>query len=269
MRKQLLPVTAGCLIVISAVTPASSQTSTPDAPRKGQGFCSSPSDGGDRAVSLQTLLPNILCDQKDIWTFPARLAQGQDIAPTLMTAGSAIGLVALDPVDTPYFRRTMSFHSFNSALSGTNATLAIAAVPISLYAVGFARRDPYAQHSALLIGEAVADTELVATALKDLDQRLRPRDIRPAGNFSDTWFDNKGSWYSSSASFPSGHTIAAFAVATVIAHRYRTHKWIPYAAYGAAALIGFSRVSESAHFPSDVFMGAALGYSITRFVVLP
>jgi membrane-associated phospholipid phosphatase len=224
--------------------------------------------GDDRAVSLKTLFPNILRDQKRIWTFPVRLVKGQDVAPALLTVGSAAGLIALDPVDTPYFRRSTSFDSFNDTLSGLNASLAIAAVPISFYAAGFARRDPYSEHSALLMGEAIADTELVAAVLKDLDQRLRPQGIGPRGNFSDTWFDNKGNRYWSSASFPSGHTIAAFSIATVIAHRYRTHKWIPYAAYGAAALIGFSRVSASAHFPSDVFMGAALGYSITRFVVL-
>jgi len=30
----------------------------------------------------------------------------------------------------------------------------------------------------------------------------------------------------------------------------------------------FSRLTLQSHFPSDVFMGAALGYSITHFVVL-
>ena len=44
--------------------------------------------------------------------------------------------------------------------------------------------------------------------------------------------------------------------------------WAPYAAYGLAGVIGFSRISLLSHFPSDVFMGAALGYSISRFVVL-
>jgi membrane-associated phospholipid phosphatase len=33
-------------------------------------------------------------------------------------------------------------------------------------------------------------------------------------------------------------------------------------------VVGFSRLSLSAHFTSDVFMGAALGCSISRFAVL-
>ncbi|PYU38656.1 MAG: PAP2 family protein, partial [Acidobacteria bacterium] len=32
--------------------------------------------------------------------------------------------------------------------------------------------------------------------------------------------------------------------------------------------IGFSRVTTQAHFPSDLFLGAALGYTMTKFVVL-
>jgi len=39
-------------------------------------------------------------------------------------------------------------------------------------------------------------------------------------------------------------------------------------AYGAAAAVGFSRMTLSAHYASDVFVGAALGYSISRFAVL-
>jgi membrane-associated phospholipid phosphatase len=222
----------------------------------------------DREVSWRTLFPNILSDQERIWTFPVRLARGEDIAPTLLITGSAVGLIALDPVDSPYFRRTTSLDGFNDTFSGWSDSLAIAAVPAAFYAFGHMEHNSYHEHTALLMGEAVVDTELVAEVVKDIGERVRPREINPHGNFSDTWFDKSGNPIWSNASFPSGHTIAAFSVATVVAHRYRNHKWIPYAAYGAATLVGFSRVANSAHFPSDVFVGAALGYFTTRFVVL-
>jgi hypothetical protein len=35
-----------------------------------------------------------------------------------------------------------------------------------------------------------------------------------------------------------------------------------------AGTIGFSRITLQAHFPAEVFLGAALGYSISRFAVL-
>jgi membrane-associated phospholipid phosphatase len=85
---------------------------------------------------------------------------------------------------------------------------------------------------------------------------------------SDSWFENRGPIVGGSGGFPSGHTIAAFSIATVVSRRYGNHRWVPYAAYGLAALVGFSRLSLSAHFLSDVFVGGALGYSISRFTVL-
>jgi membrane-associated phospholipid phosphatase len=98
-------------------------------------------------------------------------------------------------------------------------------------------------------------------------RRLRPSDISPYGNFSDTFFKKNTSPFSSS--FPSGHSISAFAVATVIAGRYgKRHRWVPYVAYGVAGVIGFSRITNQAHFPADVFLGAALGYAVAQFDVL-
>lgn len=134
--------------------------------------------------------------------------------------------------------------------------------------VGLIRKDSKMQSTALLAGEAIADSELVTTVLKDITGRVRPAAIPPNGNFSDTWFDSGGSLWRGRGSFPSGHAVAAFSVATVISRRYGRHRWIPYAAYGMAAVVGFSRLSLSAHFLSDVFMGSALAYSISRFTVL-
>jgi hypothetical protein len=231
------------------------------------GVCPSESLGDDREVSPKKIVPNILCDQKRIWTFPWRLAHGNGLLPTAVVLGVTAGLVALDPTDGRYFRQTSSFHQFNHVVSGINTSLVIGLVPASFYAVGLIKRNSYAQQTALLAGEAIVSSAIVTVVMKDVDRRLRPVDIPPNCNFSDTWFKSKRSWIDN-GSFPSEHTVAAFSVATVIARRYRTHKWVPYVAYGTAGLIGFSRVTLSRHFAADVFMGAALGYSITRFAVL-
>jgi membrane-associated phospholipid phosphatase len=58
-------------------------------------------------------------------------------------------------------------------------------------------------------------------------------------------------------------------VATVFARRYgRTHRWVPRMAYGLAGLVSFSRLTLSAHFPSDAFAATFLGYTIARYGVL-
>jgi membrane-associated phospholipid phosphatase len=59
------------------------------------------------------------------------------------------------------------------------------------------------------------------------------------------------------ASFPSGDTASAFAVATVLAPQVTWVAWP--LLYAGAAGIGVLRVTGMNHFPSDVFAGAAVG----------
>lgn len=214
------------------------------------------------------MIPNLASDQKQIWLFPTKLKERKRWIPTVAVLGATAGLVALDQKTAPYFRRTSAYDGFNQAFSGSHTSIGIIAAPVALYASGWIRKDSKMRRTALLAGEAVADSEILTTVFKDIDRRLRPAAIPVNGNFADTWFEDNTHNFHSNGSFPSGHTIAAFSVATVIARRYGNHRWVPYVAYGSAALVGFSRVSLSSHFVSDVFMGGALGYTISRFVVL-
>ncbi len=59
-------------------------------------------------------------------------------------------------------------------------------------------------------------------------------------------------------SMPSGHTTAAFAIATALTLRYpKPYVYIP--AYAWAAFVGYGRVYLGLHYPSDVLAGAILG----------
>jgi membrane-associated phospholipid phosphatase len=263
---------AVALMVLSALAMpprTEGQTAEPDqTPPSGSATSTAPPPAVDRPVCLKLLLPNLLSDQKHIWTFPARLAEGQSWIRTAAILGTAAGLMALDPTEGGYFRRTSSFHAFNNIFTGNATLIGTISAPVSLYGIGLVRKDSKMQRTALLAGEAVADAEILTSVLKDATRRVRPAAIAVKGNFSDSWFESGGSLIRGSGSFPSGHSIAAFSVATVIARRYSNHRWVPYAVYGMAALVGFSRLSLSAHFLSDVFVGGALGYSISRFTVL-
>jgi membrane-associated phospholipid phosphatase len=198
--------------------------------------------------------------------------QGQKWTPTAAVVGATAGLVAFDPTEAGYFRRTTTFHGFNHIFTGTATAISIGAAPASLYAIGLIRRDSKMQHTALLAGEAMADAAILTTVLKDATKRVKPAGFPASGNLSDSWFEKRGSpsysYLKGNGSFPSGHTMVAFSVATIIARRYGNHRWVPYAAYGLASVVGFSRLTLSVHFLSDVFMGGALGYSISRYTVL-
>ena len=114
----------------------------------------------------------------------------------------------------------------------------------------------------MLTGTAVLLAGTVSTVTKVVVGRARPYVDLGHGKFKP--FSLLDHYHS----FPSGHTIAAFSVATVFANRYRKHRWVPYVAYGLAGWVGFTRVSLQSHFVSDVFAGAALGYVLAHNVTL-
>lgn len=63
-------------------------------------------------------------------------------------------------------------------------------------------------------------------------------------------------------SFPSGHTQAAFTLATSISESYGYLKALPF--WGMAVVTGFSRISDDQHWLSDVVAGATLGVLFGR-----
>lgn len=256
-----------CFIWSTAAAPQQ-----PDAAKNPAAPSSEPSTADDehteRAISPKLLVPNILHDQKPIWSFPLKVAEGRHWKPVLGLTLATAGLVILDPYSEPYFRNNSGFNTYKTGpLRGRNTTLAITLTPVAFYLGALTKRDRFAQNSALLAAEAIADTQIVSLAMKAIDGRLHPSDIPPHGNFRDTWFKYKGT-FTNPGAFPSGHACSAFAVATVFANRYRHHRWVPWLAYGTATFVALTRVPDQAHFPSDIFAGAVFGYTISRFVVL-
>ena len=63
-------------------------------------------------------------------------------------------------------------------------------------------------------------------------------------------------------SFPSGHTSAAFMVATLVCHFL---PGLSLVMYPWALLVGFSRVVLGVHFPTDTLVGLMLGASVAIF----
>ena len=251
------------------ITPDPSSPAAPapnEAPETAAAPAPSPEPDSERPVSWKLLYHNVIADQKQIWSFPARLVQGQNLAPTAAVLGTTAGLFYVDPIEARYFRRTTTFHEFRNIFNGNATAIGMGATAASLYAIGRLRKNSKMQHTALLAGEAMADTALVQTVLKDATMRLRPISYPASGWFRTS--SSPASYIRGNGSFPSGHSIEAFAVATIIARRYGNHRWVPFAAYGLASVVGFSRLTLNVHFLSDVFMGGALGYSISRFTVL-
>jgi membrane-associated phospholipid phosphatase len=219
-------------------------------------------------VTWPQLPKNFLHDQKDLWLFPIKLGQGKHLLPFSVVTVATAALIATDPQTTPHFRQADSFQDTSRALGGTTSGAVIAAVPATFYLVGLLRKNHYDQATSLFAGEAVADDVILMVVLKAITRRDRPSDRPVNGPYNDTFFSGRAGSFGKSSSFPSGHAMMSFSVATVFARRYRQHKWVPWVAYGAAALISFSRVTTGAHFPSEIVLGGALGFAIARYDVL-
>ena len=71
------------------------------------------------------------------------------------------------------------------------------------------------------------------------------------------------------SSFPSGHTVNAFAAATAV---FLNHKKIGVLALIIAALVAFSRMYAAMHFPTDVLAGIIIGVGtavLVHYVISP
>ena len=248
---------------------AQSNTDLPDSPSQVARYKHRNDPGGDREVTWRSLPKDFLHDQKAIWwVFPGQLAKGRYWLPTLAVTGGTAGLIVADPHVMPYFRtHARNLDDINDVFDPLITSAEVVALPVSLMIAGYARHDSYQVGTALLAAEAYADSAVVDLAMKAITRRKRPSDVLPGAPFNDTFFNGGKSPFKGS-SFPSGHAAGVFSVATVTACRYHNHRWVPWVAYGFATAITFSRVTTSAHFPSDIFVGAALGYTITRYEVL-
>ncbi|HKQ87001.1 MAG TPA: phosphatase PAP2 family protein [Candidatus Acidoferrales bacterium] len=220
-------------------------------------------------VSWKTLPWNILRDEKYVfYSYPVSLGHGQHLLPTFAVVGTTAGLIAADPPAMRYFGRTTDFNRFDETFNGAFTGAMEAAFPASLYIFGVVTHDNYAAKTALLAGEAYADSAIPHVLIKVVSRRIRPNAMPPGTDYTHSFFRSSVTPFGRGSSFPSGHAAGAFSIATVIARRYRDHKWVPWMAYGIATVFSFSRAPDRAHYPSDIFVGAALGYVITRYVTL-
>lgn len=75
-----------------------------------------------------------------------------------------------------------------------------------------------------------------------------------------------GKFWGGGRSFPSGHSATSFAFASTLAHRYPHNFWIKWGAYALATGVSLSRYPAKKHFPSDILVGATLGYVTGAYI---
>jgi membrane-associated phospholipid phosphatase len=110
---------------------------------------------------------------------------------------------------------------------------------------------------AILILVAYAASGIFTQILKSVVLSARPKiyfQIHQLNFYIDTFINSKQGF----RSFPSGHTVSAFAIATVVSNYFRK-RYIYIIMFVYAVLIGYSRIYLAHHFLIDVVIGAFVG----------
>ena len=143
----------------------------------------------------------------------------------------------------------------------TTATPGSYVIGTSMYAVGRLARNEKLASLGLHGTEALIVGEGVAGVVKMVVGRQRPS-VSP-GNPNSYGF-MRGLSSDTYRSFPSGHTVSAFAAAAAVTAETSRNapntRWIVAPImYGGAALVGASRMYNNRHWASDVIIGAGIG----------
>jgi len=132
-----------------------------------------------------------------------------------------------------------------------------AAIVGGIYLTGLITHDEQAQETGIRSAEAAADSVILFAAMKAILQRQRPYTGAGEGRFL------SGDW--SSGSFPSGHAMFTWTLASTVAHEHHSVP-LDLLMYGIATTVSTTRVTAGQHFPADVFVGSVFGYLIGDYV---
>ena len=156
------------------------------------------------------------------------------------------------------------------------------------YAISAINKDCRLRNMSLAALQSFVYAEVASAGLKVLTCRMRPLEVNSQWSTvngqqstvngqqstvnsqqstanGQTWLGPFKSF--ESTSFPSGHAMRSFALATTVAGFYPEKKWVGIVSYSLATVTSVGRVISKEHWASDVIVGAAIGYFIGRGVV--
>jgi len=207
---------------------------------------SSSAEGNHQGFIVRNLKRG-LQDQKSLYLAPFKPKNIKwDIGFLAVTAG----LLAVDRQvsrDISKDHVDISHSIALAALLGTSATAG------GIWAYGLKTGDRHADETGELTLETLANTFLIYTPMQFIAGRERPDEGTGNGRFLQHGNFN--------TSFPAGHPMFTWAMATVVAHEY-PKPWVKILMYGAASTVSVTRLTGRNHFTSDIWVGSVLGYLI-------
>jgi hypothetical protein len=200
-------------------------------------------------------------DALGFFTAPARFSAAE-WAYTAGTAGSIYLLMSVDPAAKREFSKSTAstlnkdfwdVPTYYGYIAPANV------ISLSVYAAGLFSGNDEIRKTGRLAFEAISISGISVMAVRYVFGRSRPvaNDFRKFN-----WLETRNDIQS----FPSGHTVVAFAMSTVFAEQI-DNIWARIGFYGMAALTGCARIRNNQHWLSDVVTGAALGLGAGFYVL--
>ena len=158
--------------------------------------------------------------------------------------------ILIAKIDRPAENRIQSKSLQQTAGQWSNVGLGLELGSAALaYGIGCGKHHSYLRDTGFKALAAIGAAGTADLALKLAFDRQFPYTPNSTGKF---WGGGR--------SFPSGHSATSFAFAAVVAHRYPKNKWVKWSAYALATGVSLSRYPAKKHYPSDILIGATLGY---------
>jgi len=212
-------------------------------------------------TAIQTCVLHVAQDEWGLITAPTRWRERD--AP--MVAAFGLGTTLALTTDTDAMGKVGVNPNREKQANKYSNYAGLYAPPVALalgFFLGSAQHNHHLQETSILAEEAMVDSFILNTGLGYAIDRQTPKQGDGKGkiwpNGAKTWPDGQ--------SMPSDHSILAWSFARVVASEYPG--WATkVTVYSLATSVSAARVVARKHFPSDVFVGAVLGYSIGGYVV--
>lgn len=200
------------------------------------------------------LFTNLVNDQKAIWTSPFTAGKSS-FKWILPVAATSAFLITRDNEWSQNYKPSQNTLNWSNDVSEIGSAYAVYGSVTGFYLLGKVSHNENLTHTGLVGLEALLNSSIVGGVLKVATDRERPN----SG-------DGDGSFWGGGSSFPSGHSMAIWSIATAMVNaRPRPIYW-HIIAYSIASSVSVARIAEEQHFTSDVFVGSTLGFLIGRYI---
>ena len=202
---------------------------------------------------LKKLFWNILLDQKDIFTSPFHVNR-HNALQWLVPMAATGALIASDTHIANAFENSQGQVRWGGRISQIGAAYTLIPIVAGSYVYGAWRDNAKGREIGVLGTEALLDSLIVSGTLKEVFRRNRPDEKNP------------GDFWGGGSSFPSGHAIQVWTIASLLDHEYKHQRIVGITAYSLAGIVSAARVAAQKHFASDVVAGGTMGWFIGRYV---